>query len=77
MRVVALLFALLVTISQAHASAIPVSLPSNLISTSAGIATNGAAGLAGGSAAVTLTTHSCCDAHGGECWPDWRCCHAC
>lgn len=56
MRVVALLFALLVTISQAHASAIPVSLPSNLISTSAGIATNGAAGLAGGSAAVTLTT---------------------
>lgn len=54
MRVLLLLLCMFA--SSAWASAIPVSLPSNLISTATGIATNGAAGLSGGSAAVTMTT---------------------
>jgi len=52
----ALLLLLWLVASSAWASAIPVSLPANLTSVAGGIATNGAVSMAGGSAAVTLTT---------------------
>lgn len=51
-----LLLVLSLFASSVWASAMPVSLPSNLTSVAGGIATNGAVSLSGGSAAVTLTT---------------------